>query len=202
MKTRWLLALLAPCLLATGVALAAPPQDWTGNVNLVFGTNMLENDWDPVDNQASFGVLLDFRRPHWPLNLAVDLLFSWDDDSETVFIPGPGVVNVDVTGRTTELDLGVRKLWEDFPYVNNLTPYVGGGLAVVWATQQADGLSVDEDESGAGFGLWGGGGAYFTLGDLVNLGVDLRYTRTNSVELIQDVNTGGFRASVLAGLHW
>jgi len=204
MKTRLLLALLAPCLLVANVALAAPPPDWTGNVNLAFGSKLMADDWEPVDDHTSFGFLVDFRRPEWPLHVAVDLLFSWDDEDETVFVPGPGVVTLDVKGSTTELDLGVRKLWEGFAHVNGLTPYVGGGLAVVWAKQEAEGPGVDVDEEGIGVGLWAGGGAYFTLAEHFNLGVDLRYSHTTNVDLIGDenANAGGLRASLLAGYHW
>jgi len=194
--------LLAACQVFTGAALASPRQDWTGNVNLALGSKMLNDDWEPVDEQTSFGLMLDARRAHWPLNLAADLFLSWDDDEETVFIPGTGVVSVDVKGKTTELNLGVRKLWEGFAYVNGLTPYVGAGVAAVWAEQEVDGPNVDEEEDGIGVGLWAGGGAYFTLVEHFNLGVDVRYSHTTDVDLFEDVNAGGFRASFLAGYHW
>ncbi len=200
MKTRLLLALLAPCLLAAGAALAAPPPEWTGNINVALGIKAMEDDWEPVDDQTSFGFLLDFRRPEWPVNLAVDLLFSWEEENATVGSP-IGPVRAEVDGSTTELDIGVRKLWEDFAHVRKLTPYVGGGIAIVWAEASVDGPAVAEDEEDTGLGLWLGGGAYFTLAERVNLGVDLRYSYAE-VDLLEDVNGGGFRASLFAGYHW
>ena len=92
----------------------------------------------------------------------------------------------------------MRKIWEDWPFFR---PYAGGGLALIWAKQKADATIAVEEEDDTGLGLWLGGGAFVTVWDQVNVGVDLRYSYAK-VKLLEDTNGGGFHAGVFVGYHW
>jgi len=54
---------------------AAEEKRWIGNVNLLLGAKTLEkDDWEPAEKQGEVGFELDFKRPDWPLSVALDLL--------------------------------------------------------------------------------------------------------------------------------
>lgn len=192
----------AICLLVVGAACILPPasqaQGWTGNVNALIGTKMLDDDdWEPVEEQDQLGVLVDFRPTAWPVNLAIDLLRSEDDASVS------GIIGVDA--EITEVDLGVRKHWDRWSL---LRPYIGGGLAYVSADLE---VSVDlpppfgperEPFDDSAFGLWINGGVYWSLRDAFNVGIDLRYSDADVSFAGVDANAGGVHAGLLLGYHW
>ncbi len=199
MKTRAVIVSLALLLAGAGLCQAADAGPWSGNLNLRAGFKLLDDsDWDPVDTQGEVALQLDFRKPDWPISVALDVSYSSDDDSESVFVTGFGQENADVEGRTLEWNIGVRKIWEGSSLVR---PYAGGGLALIWAKQKWDATIAVEEEDDTGIGAWIGGGAFVTLWEHWNFGVDVRYSYAK-VELIEDTNGGGLHAGMLAGYHW
>ena len=201
MKTRLLCLSLAVLLAGAGAALANPPapDPWTGNFNLRVGAKFLGGgDWSPVDDHTLWGLHFDFRRPHWPLNLVLDVSYSFDEADRRVHLAGIGPERQEVEGRTFEWNLGVRKIWEDH---RHLRPYVGFGPAVIWAEQRTDATVAAAKKDDTGLGFWLGGGLYATLYDRLNLGLDLRYSYAK-VDLFEDVNAGGFQAGMLVGYHF
>lgn len=200
---------LVPVLLLL-FGLAAVPVSAGGDANLWFGGKWLSDDEladADVDQQTQYGVALtlDFD---WSVDLAFDLTQSSGDDSRSL---SPGST-LDTDVDTTELALGVRKLWGE-----KLRPYVGGGL--VWIELSADQTAQVStgpgettpvtvvDDSGDGLGLWLNAGVVYLLGSHFNVGLDLRYSQA-SVDLqpvgaqTLNLDAGGVHAGLLLGYHW
>ena len=165
-------------------------NEWTGNVNFFLGQKTLEeNDWAPVDKQAEFGVLVDFKQQNWPVSIALDFLGSTDEATES---------GVNIEGTTSEFDVGVRKIWAVAG--SSIRPYIGGGLAFINAEFKATNFPVSDDDNGTG--IWLNGGVYWTLGQHFNLGLDLRYSQADVTVFGVDVDAGGTHAGIILGYHW
>lgn len=176
----------------------ANANEWTGNVNFFLGQKSLdEDDWAPLEDQAEFGVLVDFKKQNWPVSIAIDVLGSTRTGTVVDTVP-----TVDIEGTTSELDVGVRKIWEVSG--SSMRPYIGGGLAFVNAELQAKnnstGFTVTEDDNGTG--VWLNGGVYWTLGQHFNLGLDVRYSKAETKLYDFDVEAGGTHFGLLLGYHW
>lgn len=173
---------------------------WTGNVNVFLGQKSLdENDWAPLEHHAEGGVLVDFKKQNWPVSIAVDILGSVR--MGTVVDTDP---TVDLESYTSEIDVGVRKIWKVSGSSNRPRPYVGGGIAFVHgeilATNNATGFTVTEYDNGTG--VWINGGVYWTLAQHFNLGLDLRYSKAEIKLYDVDVEAGGTHVGLLLGYHW
>jgi opacity protein-like surface antigen len=176
-------------------------SEWTGNVNGFIGQKTLEeDDWAPLDKQAEFGVLVDFKQQDWPVSIAIDVLGSVDKVTVVgVDVGGSPVFDADLEAYTFELDIGARKIWEVSG--SSIRPYIGGGLALVHGEIHAtDVISVVEDDNGTGF--WLGGGVYWTLSQHFNLGLDLRYSKADITLFDVDVDAGGTHAGIILGYQW
>ena len=171
---------------------ALPAQaDVTGNVNVFLGAKGLdEDDWAPVDDQAEFAVEFDFRERAWPLNLVFGLRGAHDEEDR-------GGATIEST--TSELSLGVRKIWESTPYIR---PFLGGGLALMGAEAKGTGVFGTASSSDGGLGIWLGGGIYWTLTPHFNLGFDLRVSAAEVTIAGVDVEAGGAHLGLLLGYHF
>jgi len=163
-------------------------NDWTGNVNFTLGAKALdEHDWEPVEDQGEFGIHVDFRRPEWPVNIAIALLGSSGEED---------IRGTDIEGSTSELRFGVRKIWEP---TRTMRPFFGGGLSLMSAEIDVEGFGSDEDSD---FGVWISGGIYWTLSNSFNLGFELGFSQ-GEVDLDgYDVDAGGSHAGLILGYHW
>jgi opacity protein-like surface antigen len=174
--------------------------DWTGDVNLFMGAKQLdEDDWEPVDEHDEYGIMLDFRHKSWPVSIAIDFLSSSDEETVYAYISGYGTLPFDVEGKTRELNLGIRKIWDR---LTPFRPYIGGGLAMVSAEAKGSvfGYSVSDDDNAIGF--WFGGGFYLTLSEHFNLGLDIRLSRAEVTIAGVDGEAGGTHAGLVLGYHW
>jgi len=192
--------------LAAVVALAALPPavhaESTGHVNFFLGQKSLDSgDWDPVDEQGEFGVVMSFGRDDWPVHIAVDLLGSTDEGEIFDTLVG----EIDVTGSTVEIGLGVRKIWS----TKRAHPYVGGGLALLSAEAELDSSFGDADADDDTVGGWVGGGVFWRLGQRFNIGADVRWSSGEvdldfggGVPVASDVEAGGFHLGLLLGFGW
>ena len=163
---------------------------WTGNVNAILGQKTLDkDDWEPADEQAEFGVLVDFKKSEWPVSIAIDLLASVDEVTD-------GIITIEAS--TTEFDVGVRKIWEVTG--SSIRPYIGGGIAFVGAELKETNTNISVDDNGTG--IWLNGGIYWTLGQSFNLGLDLRYSQADVTLLGIDAEAGGTHVGVILGYHW
>ena len=163
----------------------------SGNVNFLLGTKNLDSDdWAPFDEQAAFGVLIDFKGQNWPISMAIDILGSLDKET---------ISGIEFEASTSEFDIGIRKIWE--VYGSSIRPFIGGGIAFINGELKATNVGpVTFDDDGTGF--WINGGVYWTLGQHFNIGLQARYSRAEITILGIDGEAGGTHAAVMLGYHW
>ena len=173
------------------VAFNSHADGWSGNVNFLLGTKSLDNkDWAPFDEQAAFGVLVDFKQKSWPISMAIDILGSYDEET---------ALGIKTEATTSEFDIGIRKIWEVSG--SSIRPFIGGGIAFVRGEIKTSTLisaSVDD----IGTGIWLNGGVYWTLGQHFNLGLQARYTKAEITFVNTDIEAGGTHAALMLGYHW
>lgn len=132
---------------------AAGEGAWVGNVNALLGTKALDKeDWRPVEEQGEFGVEADFKKRAWPVGIAADFLYGLKKGR----LYDPFLGTVDIESETSELNVGLRKVWDGFPHVR---PFIGGGLSLAKATAKVTLFGLPVENSGSGAGYWLGGGA-------------------------------------------
>ena len=140
-------------------------DSWTGNINAFLGTKQLDkDDWEPLEEQSEFGVMVDFKKTNWPVSIAIDFLTSSDDAT---------INGIDIEGKTTEFAFGIRKIINTS---SNLKLFIGGGLANISAelSAQYPWDKTSDDDSAIGF--WLGVGTYWTFAKHFNLGLHFRYS--------------------------
>ena len=179
------------------LALAVPSAagGWNGDINLLLAGKTLHNDeWGPTRRQGEIGLQTNWQKSEWPLAFAADFLAS---GREHAVIDSGGFV--EQNARTTELDLGARKIWR---VGEVLRTYFGGGLALVSGELELRGPlgAISERDNGAG--LWLGGGVFWTLGSVCNLGLDAKISGAGVNVLGRRRNAGGFHLGALVGYHW
>ncbi|MEE9229136.1 MAG: hypothetical protein V3U86_00360 [Acidobacteriota bacterium] len=163
------------------IAAIASQAVWAGHVNFVFGDRNLEEDFEPIDGQDTLGVVLFLEKDRWPVALALGLYRSDSDrESGTAFnsLLGPGTSRV--VSESTELSVGVIKIWEKSP---RAYPFIGGGLTLVEMVIKAETSGLDVFDDGRAVGLYANVGAFWRLGTAFNLGVDVRLVRDTEVKL-------------------
>lgn len=161
----------------------------TGNFNVFVGKKHLDdggdNGWQPLDSQFEYGILFNIKPKNWPISLTADILHSTDKED---------YLGIEATGSTTEFDLGITKHWQ----TDSITPYIGGGAAIINAEVELGSYSQDETE----LGVWGKAGAFVTVDDGTNIGFELRYSYAETDFNGTDVEIGGYHAGVFIGYHW
>ena len=177
----------------------AEETGWSGNINLFLGSKGLsEQDW-LASSHGETGILLDFGRTGWPVNIAIDMLSSRGEFSGLAYAPGPGIVYVEEEIRTREMNLGVRHY---FDLNTNMHPYIGGGIALVSLEVETDiGPGLVAEDEGKGSGIWINGGAKWQL-DAFNIGFDIRITAADVTLDAGDFSGGGGHAGLIMGYHW
>jgi len=170
-----------------------------GNLNFFAGEKFLDkNDWEPVDQQTEFGLMLAFGIEHSPVHFAMDVLFSGADET----VDSPILGHVDVTARSREYALGVRKVWDR----GTFHPLVGAGGCLIAVDLDFDAPGFHPSYSDNAYGLWIEGGLMWRLAGHLNLGLDVRYSHAdarftrNGVPV--DVAAGGLHGGVLIGYGW
>lgn len=146
-----------------------------------------DNDWEPVESQVEWGVIADLGRKDSVANLVVSYLSSTDDSNQN---------GADFTGNSWELGLGIRK---PFRFDAGYAPFVEFGAAYVDASLEQRVLSPAENSDSA-FGIWGGLGVNFAVGERVSVGALLRYTAAEVALLGADREAGGLHFGVTAGM--
>ena len=161
-------------------------EDWTGNINVFLGAKALEDEWEPAEEQSEFGIEFDFKQDGWPVSIAIDYLSGSGDGT---------LGGIEFESETSELNLGVRKIWDTSPRVR---PFIGGGIAFITGEFSGLGLSEEDDAVGA----WIGGGVYWTLGEHFNLGLEGKYSSADVTLFGLEVDAGGGHFGLLVGYHW
>lgn len=164
----------------------------TVNLSGFLGQKSLDDkDWSELDIQFAFGVMVDIKKEHWPVSIAVDLIVSTDLNDKG---------SQKDEGYTVENHVGIRKI---FKLTNSsIKPYVGGGVAFVKAelNDKNGGTTLSSDDHTVG--TWAGGGMYVSIHPDFNLGLDVRYSEAELTLFDTDREAGGLFAGVTAGYHW
>ena len=109
-----------------------------------------------------------------------------------------GTFQFKLEAETSELNIGVRKIWDQSP---NVRPFIGGGLAFINAEAKGSGLGVTVSDDDTGTGIWIGGGVYWTLADHFNIGLEAKYSDAEVTIFGVDAEAGGTHFGVLVGYH-
>jgi hypothetical protein len=152
-----------------------------------------------VDEHDEGGILIDFKPKNWPISIAIDILFSSEEEDVSVAVLNFGTFNAELEGKTTEFNLGVRKIWDNPSVVR---PFIGGGIAFITAEIEGKAFGVSVSDSDTGVGVWFDGGVYFTLFEHFNLGVDVRWSAAEVNLFEVDGEAGGWHVGGLIGFHW
>lgn len=169
------LALLASC---AAVGPAPAPQALSSlpehALTLHVGGRALDDDWEPVEDQVSLGLVYDMHVPDQTIGFEVGLSASTDDQDDVV----PGV---DAEATFGEFYGGVRGTFHlgESP----IRPYVALGASVLRVDGSLDdgGSEVSSDDTT--FGLYGRVGAYFALGRDWRVGLDFRHLFGDDADL-------------------
>lgn len=172
---------------AAGLANAATLPE--SSFSLLLGQKSLDDDdWKPVESQVEWGIVADLGRKDSVVNLVISYLRSSDNATQEA---------VEYCGDTWELGLGIRK---PFRLDAGIAPFIELGAAYVDATLEQHLGSPSNESSDSAFGVWGGAGVNFAVGERVSVGVLLRYTAAEVTLLNTDREAGGVHFGVSAGI--
>lgn len=180
-------------LLALSVLLLASyPVLAKGNANFVLGARALDEDqWQPLDDHAAFGVNVDFGKDDWPVTIVLGSHSS--TDATVLFI-------IDIDLDVTEFSVGVQKTWDQYTHAR---PYISGGLAFISGdlTGSYGAFSAgDDDSSGA---VFFDGGIFWRIGTRFNLGVNARFVAGSDLTIAGvDVDVDYVQVGGLIGWGW
>ena len=176
----------------------------TGNVNFFWGTKQLDDDdWKPTDEHEELGILMDFKQKGWPVSIAIGYLSSSDEATISVYFWDLGTVPFDMEAKTTELNFGIKKIWDDSP---GLRPYIGCGLVLISTEIQMTGyfpgmdITVSDDDTA--MGSWVEGGVYFTVSERFSIGFNLRLSQAEVTMFGVEGEAGGTHTGLLLGFTW
>lgn len=193
-------ALLVFVIAASGSSGHASEGDVTGNLNFFLGSKTLEkDDWAPLDEQGEIGIKVDFKKKDWPLSIAIDLMSSAAMEDNYFYIPGYGTSYYELEGYTSELGLGVRKIWDGSP---SIRPFIGGGVAIISGEIEARTGFVSISDSDSSMGLWIEWGVYWAVTEHLNLGFDMRFSDAEIELFGVEGEAGGGHFGALIGYHW
>ncbi len=194
-----IIILISLCLVLSIPSLAMS-NDWTGNINVLLGSKLLDEDeWAPVEEHGEVGISCDFKQTHWPISITFAYLSSEDDGAAVVFVPGPGWTYGDFEAETREINVGVKKIWD---ITEIIKPFAGGGLSFINAEFTGTTFGTTQSQDDDAVGIWIGGGIIFTLAKHLNLGFQAGYSYAE-VELFGvEANAGGSHGLFIVGFHW
>lgn len=183
MKIRFA-ALAASVVVASSFLPAVSHAD--ANVQVFIGQKDLDDDdWEGMDPQIELGIMTTSGPESWPVQIAADLLYSQGSGKRS---------GTNVDGNTTEINLGVRRIF----HVGELHPYVGGGLAYILAEAKGSVGGFSASESTAAPGFWANAGLFYSIGQ-IGIGAGLRFSAANSDKDSFDAELGGLHYGVTAG---
>lgn len=166
-----------------------------GNIRLFGGEKRLDkDDWQSMNSQGEFGLLMDLKKKEWPVSIVLDLLVSASDSDKDDLI--------NERGYTSEIHLGARKTW-DLQSVD-IHPYVGGGIAFIGAgfeKRESTG-EIKDDDSDTASGAWIGTGAYWNVTQSFNVGLDVRYSFAEVTIADKDLEVGGLHTGLTLGFNF
>ena len=174
------------------LTMPALAQITSGNVNLMIGEKTLDSDWEfgeDTEKQGTFAIDADFSNEAWPVSINAAFYVS-----EEKIVARNAFVQEEYEVVTTELRIGVKKIWQTTA-ISGVQPYVAGGLANISG-------EFDPGDSDSGLGHYISGGAFWTLTNGLNVGIDFAMS-SGDVEIQGgEVDAGGAHTNILVGYHW
>lgn len=185
-------------LIPVAALLLASPALAAGDVNFTYGWRSLGDDsWEPVEDQESLGLTVDFGGETWPINIAIGY-FESSDKATRVTVPLLG--DVDQEGELSEWSVGIQKVWG---LKGRVRPFLGGGLTQVDAKTTFDSTLGDVDDSDSSTGFYLDGGLMFRVAGPLNLGLHGRLVEGTDVTLFEvDGDADYYEIGFLIGFGW
>ena len=167
------------------------------NLDVLLAQKQMESDdWRPVENQLELGIMGTFGGESWPIQAAGDFYRSAGSDTLQGFDEFGNPLSVDVEGTTTEIGLGVRKIF----VADVFRPHVGAGLAMVSASVHAKASNgFSNSDSDSAFGPWVAAGASIRAGNNLNVGLLVRWSAANIEMNGVDADAGGLHFGITVG---
>ena len=154
------------------------------HADLYLGSFQGSSDVEPVDQRTEFGGMVDLSLDILPFGFCASVFYNQDD------------VNNATSGLSEasalEVQLGIYKQF-DVPVIQ---PFIGGGVAWLNTTLEAVGQGESDE---ATVGAWAYVGARMTF-LFIDVGAAIGYTYAETEINGQDVDLGGWRAGVFAGI--
>lgn len=179
--------------------------EFPGHIDILLGKKQLDKDkWRSIENPIEFGLNLDFRKKHWPVNMIFGILYS--QKSNTIYSYS---YNRRVEGQIIEFHQGLRKY---FKVSDAFHPFFELGLAVIHTLIEKKDTPIlitpenlptvylpDEDID---VGLFCGAGIRFIIGDVFNIGVGLKYSVGSNKFYDETSDGGGIHVLGFVGYQW
>ena len=197
-------SLVAYLVFFSGIA-NSEENDWSANLNLFIGSKHMTDPFfasPETDSHFESGMLFDITPSHWPVSLVVDRFRS--HSVETLAYAIATLSNYTAQSRTTETDIGVRKVWKSSS-INRI--HIGGGLAHIDAEvaeyhRPVFAADLTKNDSDKGIGLWIDLGVYATPVSWFNIGFEARYSHAKVKLLGENISAGGRHGGLIIGLHF
>ncbi|HLP40369.1 MAG TPA: hypothetical protein VK465_02575 [Fibrobacteria bacterium] len=172
---------------------------WTWNLNLGAGLKLMnEADWGTTRNQKEIRLAFDIRQRRWPINVAIDFMYSKSDDNVIELSDGS---LASYAQSSTELNAGVRKIFDMRFY--SMRPFFGGGFGYVTTGYEAF------DFRKSTVGAWSDGGVYWELERHFNIGAEFIWSWAKiPYEVLEEgggsrlADAGGLHFQMIVGYHW
>lgn len=170
--------------LLLSVVAVGSAQSLDFHVDLYGGVFQGSDDTEPVDQRNELGLMADLTLDVLPFGFCANAFYNQDDVSGST----AGLSEVE----TVEVQLGLFKQF-DVPVVH---PFIGGGVTFLNTSYEA---AANTDGEEATIGAWAYVGARMTI-LFIDFGVALGYTYAEVEIEGEDVDVGGWRAGVFAGI--
>jgi hypothetical protein len=157
------------------------------HVTAMLGVNLLDDDWDPVDDQFVLGFEFDNTDPEHGHGFEVGLQLAGDEDEQGAN---------DIYSATTQIYGGWRKTFRPQPEAD-VHPFVAAGLAILWTAYEIDTPVGDIDDDDVEPGAYIRVGVLFDLGARMRCGVDYRHVFADDFDLSGVDYEGDFDQVVL-----
>jgi len=193
-----LVAPLASFLAQPGLAPTPAPQFHAlGEVrtSLYFGLRLLDDDFEPADEQTLLGIAMDVHEVDSMTSFEVGYFRSIGDGKQTI-----GANSIDVDSCVHELWVGAR--WTYDPWSGSLKPYVGVGLSVLRAEYETEGLGESDSNKGWAVGAYAHGGIEWEFTDGWSVGLDLRTLYSTPAKLQREVPLDYYQAAFTLNWTW
>ncbi len=170
------------------------------NLNIIGARKQLPEDWEPADQQDEIGVDFDIRGHGWPVSLNFVYLYATDKGTAEAIIEQNNVTtsftSIEREAITQEVSAGLKKIWTN-EYGFSL--FVSGGADWIKGSVEFTNVSTFEESK---MGWYAGAGGYYTMFNLINVGVWGRYSDAPLTIAGTELNAGGWHYGALAGIRF